>query len=165
MILKDGKFVHVGLTSFSLSDCSAPFPAVYSRTTYYLDWIMAAITNVPWLKTFNELLEFSYGSLVNKMILGKSSLSKNKNKYILLNQKKAHILDFFSSIWPIYRSKDTVKAALLYMISKFLVKWFFFQKILKFLYKITVCYFFQIGLGNFELYRSDYCLLIVKTRK
>ena len=128
MILKDGKFVHVGLTSFSLSDCSAPFPAVYSRTTYYLDWIMAAITNVPWLKTFNELLEFSYGSLVNKMILGKSSLSKNKNKYILLNQKKAHILDFFSSIWPIYRSKDTVKAALLYMISKFPVKCFFFSE-------------------------------------
>ena len=47
MILKGGKFVHVGLTSFSLSDCTAPFPAVYSRTTYYLDWIMAALTDIP----------------------------------------------------------------------------------------------------------------------
>ena len=56
MILKNGKFVHVGLTSFSLSDCSAPFPAVYSRTTYYLDWIMAAITNVPWLKLLMNFL-------------------------------------------------------------------------------------------------------------
>ena len=43
---KKGRFVHVGLTSFTLADCSSPFPAVHSRTTYFLDWIKAALTSV-----------------------------------------------------------------------------------------------------------------------
>ena len=47
MVVQGGKFVHIGLTSFNLADCTAPFPAVFSRTTFYLDWIMAAITNLP----------------------------------------------------------------------------------------------------------------------
>ena len=47
MVIEGGKYIHVGLTSFSAVDCSAPFPAVFSRTSYYLDWIKAAITSVP----------------------------------------------------------------------------------------------------------------------
>ena len=47
MVIEGGKYIHVGLTSFGLSDCSAPFPSVYSRTTYFLDWMKAALTNVP----------------------------------------------------------------------------------------------------------------------
>ena len=44
MIFKNGKFTEVGLVTFSTSDCTAPLPAVFTRITYYLDWIMAAIT-------------------------------------------------------------------------------------------------------------------------
>ena len=42
-----GRFTHVGLTSFSLADCLTPFPAVYARTTFFLDWIRAALTSIP----------------------------------------------------------------------------------------------------------------------
>ena len=44
---KRGRFTHVGLTSFSLADCTFPFPAVFTRTTYYLDWMRAVLTGVP----------------------------------------------------------------------------------------------------------------------
>lgn len=47
MVNQAGKFIHVGLVSFSLADCTEPFPAVFTRSTYYLDWMMAAITHVP----------------------------------------------------------------------------------------------------------------------
>ena len=44
---KKRRFTHVGLTSFSLADCTFPFPAVFTRTTYYLDWMRAVLTGVP----------------------------------------------------------------------------------------------------------------------
>ena len=47
MILHSGKFVQVGITSFSMVDCKAPFPAVFSSIAYYLDWIRVAITDIP----------------------------------------------------------------------------------------------------------------------
>ena len=40
----DGKFVLVGITSFSVSDCTAPFPAVFTRVTAWLGWISAVLT-------------------------------------------------------------------------------------------------------------------------
>ena len=48
-ILSDGssnKFTQVGLTSFSMGKCSADFPAVFTRITFYLDWIKAATTAI-----------------------------------------------------------------------------------------------------------------------
>ena len=46
MVNRKGRLVHVGLTSFTLADCTSPFPAVYSRTAFFLDWIKAALTHV-----------------------------------------------------------------------------------------------------------------------
>ena len=46
MVNRKGRLVHVGLTSFTLADCTSPFPAVYSRTAFFLDWIKAALTYV-----------------------------------------------------------------------------------------------------------------------
>ena len=40
-----GRFVLVGVTSFSVTDCAAPFPAVFSRVTYFLEWMAAAIAS------------------------------------------------------------------------------------------------------------------------
>lgn len=40
----NGKFVLIGLTSYSVTDCSAPFPAVFTRVTAWLGWIAAAMT-------------------------------------------------------------------------------------------------------------------------
>lgn len=48
MVKEDGsnKFTQVGLTSFSMGKCSADFPAVFTRITFYLDWIKAATTAI-----------------------------------------------------------------------------------------------------------------------
>lgn len=45
MVRTSGKFVLVGVTSFSVTDCAAPFPAVFSRVTYFLQWIAAALSS------------------------------------------------------------------------------------------------------------------------
>jgi trypsin len=45
VVQRGGKYVHVGLTSFGLVDCTSPFPTVYARTTYVLDWISAVISS------------------------------------------------------------------------------------------------------------------------
>ena len=39
-----GRHILVGLTSYGLTDCLTPFPAVFTRVTYYLDWIAAVIS-------------------------------------------------------------------------------------------------------------------------
>ena len=36
----------VGITSFAMSDCTSPFPGVFARVTFYLDWMKAAITEM-----------------------------------------------------------------------------------------------------------------------
>ena len=47
MVDQGGRLIHVGLTSFGLTDCSSLFPSVFSRTSFYLEWMRAAITPVP----------------------------------------------------------------------------------------------------------------------
>ena len=47
MVLIGGIYNLVGLTSFGTVDCSAPFPAVFTRITAILDWIEAALTEEP----------------------------------------------------------------------------------------------------------------------
>ncbi len=44
MIRSAGRFVLVGVTSFSVTDCTAPFPAVFARVTHFLEWIAAVIS-------------------------------------------------------------------------------------------------------------------------
>ena len=45
MVRTSGKFVLVGVTSFSVTDCAAPFPAVFSRVTDFTKWIAAAVSS------------------------------------------------------------------------------------------------------------------------
>ena len=40
------KHVQVGITSFAMSDCTSPFPGVFARVTFYLEWMKAAITEI-----------------------------------------------------------------------------------------------------------------------
>ena len=40
------KHIQVGITSFAMSDCTSPFPGVFARITFYLEWIKAAITEI-----------------------------------------------------------------------------------------------------------------------
>ena len=47
MVDLNGRMIHVGLTSFGLTDCSSMFPSVFTRTIFYLDWMRAAMTPVP----------------------------------------------------------------------------------------------------------------------
>ena len=42
-IEQGGKFVQIGVTSFGSDDCL--FPSVFSRITYSLEWISAAISS------------------------------------------------------------------------------------------------------------------------
>ena len=44
MIQTGGQFTLVGLSSFSVTDCAAPFPAVFTRITFFLEWMAAALT-------------------------------------------------------------------------------------------------------------------------
>ena len=44
MVKRAGRFELAGTVSFSATDCSAPFPAVFARVPYFLDWIAAALT-------------------------------------------------------------------------------------------------------------------------
>ncbi len=44
MIRRGGRFVLVGITSFSVSDCSAPFPSGFARVTNFLDWFEIAMS-------------------------------------------------------------------------------------------------------------------------
>ena len=41
--LNDDRLTLIGIASFSVSDCSAPFPAVFARMTYFLDWVLAVM--------------------------------------------------------------------------------------------------------------------------
>ena len=55
MVQKNGKFIHVGLTSYGLSaECSTDLPTMFSRTTSILEWISAVIssTNILWKNIF-----------------------------------------------------------------------------------------------------------------
>ena len=45
MVRLDGKLTLAGITSFSVADCTAPFPSVFSRVTYFMRWIEAAIVS------------------------------------------------------------------------------------------------------------------------
>ena len=46
MVQKNGKFIHVGLTSYGLSaECSTDLPTMFSRTTSILEWISAVISS------------------------------------------------------------------------------------------------------------------------
>ena len=43
MVQSGGQFTLVGLSSFSVTDCAAPFPAVFTRVTYFLEWMAAVL--------------------------------------------------------------------------------------------------------------------------
>ena len=46
MVQKNGKFIHVGLTSYGLSaECSTDLPTMFARTTSILEWISAVISS------------------------------------------------------------------------------------------------------------------------
>ena len=47
MTERNGRSVLTGVVSFGLNDCPEDFPSVFSRTSFYLEWMKAAIVQVP----------------------------------------------------------------------------------------------------------------------
>lgn len=43
-VRQNNQHILVGLVSFGAIDCTAPFPAVFSRVTSFLDWIAVALS-------------------------------------------------------------------------------------------------------------------------